>query len=116
MGSRPDPGFARRGGAAPFPESFCFGLATLSQPGGAFERGRGPALSRTPSKWLSYPTQPSSGRGGHALPYVAPLLLGNAFAAWPRLGALEGAGARPDPSELAPSPTRAPPGGEGPLP
>ena len=39
-----------------------------------------------------------------------------AFAAWPRLGALEGAGARQDPSELAPSPTRAPPGGEGPLP
>ena len=119
MGSRPDPGFARRGGAAPYPESFGFGLATPSQPGRAFERETEPALGRTPSEWLSYPTRTSSGRGGHALPYVAPLLLGNAFAAWPRLGALEGAGTRPDPkgpSELAPSPTPAPPGGEEPLP
>ena len=44
MGSRPDPGFARRGGAAPYPESFGFGLATPSQPGRAFERGTGPAF------------------------------------------------------------------------
>ena len=56
---------------------------------------RGPALDQTPPEWAFGPTQTSPGRGGCALPYVARPLPGDAFAAWPRLPAREGAGAGP---------------------
>ena len=76
MGSRPDPGFTRRGGTASAPaalrRSRRSALIWRRPRRLARLRLRGPALGRTPQEWAPRPTRAKS---------LGPLH-GNAFAAW----------------------------------
>ena len=69
-------------------------------------------LGWTPPEWAPGPTRASPGGRGRALPRVARLRPGYAFAAWLRLRVRARAGAGPDPTRVAfrPHPDFAPPG------